>query len=237
MRVAAQRGIALLVTLLLLSVLAAVAAGVTVSFKLARSSTTHQLEAADVANAAESALELAARELAAIADWDAVLNGARASGLVDGAPGVRVVPGGETIDLARLTNELTCGRAALCTDAQVQAFDAERPWGVNNARWRPFLHVELPRGPAMPHPRAAAYVAVWIGDDAREIDGNSMADGAGGATDGRYVVRARVEAFGPRGARYGLEAELVRVCQPAEAAEVCAPGVRIQNWRAAAPRP
>jgi type II secretory pathway pseudopilin PulG len=232
-----ERGVALLITLLVLSVLAVVGAGIAVSSTSARASTTNQLEALELANAAESALELAGRELAAIADWNSVLTGARASGLVDGVPGARVVPGGEAIDLVQLTNELTCGRAAPCTDAQVQAFDAERPWGANNPRWRPFLHLQLPGGPVMPRPRVPVYVIVWIGDDAREIDGNSMADGADGAMDGRYLLRARVEAFGPRGARYGMEAELARLCQPAEAGEVCAPGVRIQNRRAAVWRP
>jgi hypothetical protein len=228
-----ERGLSVLVTLFALTLLAAVAAGLALVVSVARSSTTNLAEAAEVATAAESALELAGRELAAVADWNDVLSGRRTSTLVDGAPGVRIIPGGGSIDLGRLTNELTCGRAALCSDAQVQAFDAERPWGANNPRWRAFVHRELPAGPAMPQARGTAYVVVWVGDDAREIDGNSMADGAVSAADGRYLVRARVEAFGARGARYGIEAELARVCQPTEGRETCAPGVRIGNWRPA----
>jgi type II secretory pathway pseudopilin PulG len=138
MQAASSRGMALIVTLLAMALFSTLAGGLVLSSVLERSVAANQEEATELANAADSALELAALELGAIADWNEVLAGARTSARVDGAPGVRVLPGG-AIDLVLLTNELTCGRVTLCTDAQVRTATLDRPWGANNPRWRLFL--------------------------------------------------------------------------------------------------
>jgi hypothetical protein len=93
-----------------------------------------------------------------------------------------------------------------------------------------FVHqpLEVPNLPGS----ANAYVVVWIGDDARETDGDPSLDGAGGGQEGRYVVRARAEAFGPRGGRRVIEAELSRSCVTTETGDECLPGSRIHSWRA-----
>jgi hypothetical protein len=90
----------------------------------------------------------------------------------------------------------------------------------------------LPPRPDLPRVAHPIYVVVWIGDDAREIDGNSENDDEGAGQEGRYVVRARAESFGSRGARHAIEAELARMCTGEGAGELCRPGVRVQSWRA-----
>jgi hypothetical protein len=222
---------ALVITLLAMGLFSAFAGGLVLSSLLGRAVAANHEEAAELASVSESALELAARDLAAMADWNPVLAGGATSTLVDGAPGQRVFAG-TVLDLPVMTNELTCGRATVCTDAQVRQFTLERPWGANNPRWRLFIHQQFPALPPTPRPAAAAYVVVWIGDDARETDGDPTADGAGAGQEGRYVVRARVDAFGSRSGRHSLEAELARICTVESGVEVCVPGVRVLSWRA-----
>ncbi len=226
-----QSGMALIVVLLTIGLLSAAALGLALSSTMTRLTAANQDESVALANASESALELAARELAMVAEWNDVLLGTLASTLVDGTPGTRTLAPGVTIDLVRLTHQLTCGRNAACTDAQVRAPVRDRPWGANNPRWRLFVHQTLPHIP-MPTGVPPAYVAVWLGDDAAETDGDPLTDGAGPGGEGRYTVRARAESFGPRGGRHALEAELARVCVEDSGAERCAPGLRVQSWRA-----
>jgi hypothetical protein len=225
-----QSGVALVIVLLAIGVLSATAMGLALSSTITRMTGANLDEATMLANASESALELAARELGAIANWDNVLLGVQASTLVDGIPGPRTVSPGRVIDLVGLTNQLTCGRQPPCTDAQVQLVTRERPWGLNNPRWRLFVHQPL-SGRPLPLPMPPIYVVVWLGDDAAETDDDPLADGAGAGQPGRYIVRARAEAFGPRGGRHALEAEFARICVDDGAGERCVPGIRVQSWR------
>jgi hypothetical protein len=227
--------VALVLVLLGLSMLGAVALGLTMSSTVVRFTAANHDETIALSNAADSALELAARELAVLS-LDEVLGGLQPSTLVDGAPGEREVSPGVTIDLQLLTHQLTCGRVVPCTDAQVQEATVARPWGANNPRWRPFIHQFLDP-PGLPQPPPRVYIAVWVGDDAREDDGDSGADGAGAGQEGRYTVRARAEAFGPRGGRHAIEAELTRLCTDGPAGETCVPGSRVKSWRVASTFP
>lgn len=225
-------GFILILVLLSISFVAAAGLGLVLSAGVSRMTSANHEEALGLINAAESALELAARELALV-DVNQVLAGAATSPLVDGPPGLRTVAPGVVIDLSLLTNRLTCGLAVWCTDAQLQQVSSDRPWGGNNPRWRLFLHQPL-TPPDLPYHSAAAYVVVWIGDDARETDADPTVDGAGAGQEGRYMVRARADAFGPRGGRRGIEAELVLRCMDDPGGPICVPGSRVQNWHLAA---
>lgn len=200
------RGVVLVVVLLGLVLMMAAGLGLALSARLARLTVANYAEAVDLLNAAESALALTVSELRA-RDLDAVLGGAETSGFTDGPPGPRAWAPHATLDLTELTNRLTCGQAVACTDAQRHAISVERPWGANNPHWRLFLYGVLPPPPWAGR-WSAAYVAVWIGDDPREDDDDPARDGADPDEDGRYIVRARAEAFGPRGGHRALEAEL-----------------------------
>jgi type II secretory pathway pseudopilin PulG len=222
-----EDGVALLVALMAMSMLSVIGLALALSASTDRLAASNYSEATELANAAESALELAVRDLSSIPDWAGVLTGELQSTLVDGpSGGVRQPLPGVTVDLTARTNELTCGRRASCSDAAVRAAVAERPWGDNNPRWCPFLHAVLQS--TTPRRTTAAYVVVWIGDDGAEVDGNPLTDGGGPAGEGRYIVRAHAEAFGPGGGRHAIEAELERSCP---AVDGCLPGVRVQSWR------
>ena len=97
----------------------------------------------------------------------------------------------------------------------------ERPWGANNPRWELFVFGRLETFAVAPRPLPPAYVIVWLGDDAHEVDGNRLVDGGGPGGEGRDILRARAEAFTAGGARRAIEADLIR--QGA--------GIRVQSWR------
>jgi hypothetical protein len=227
-----SRGIALVITLIALAMFSALGLGLLLSTSAERLTGGNHRDSVHALDAAESALELAARELALIADWSLALAGLQQSRLTDGAPtGPRTV-GGVTLDLTTLTSQITCDRSAACTDALVHVSTRERPWGANNPRWQPFLFGPLSSmvgtRPGVPD----AYVIVWVGDDARESDGDPFVDGGGLAAQGRDVVRVHAESFARGGTRRVVEADFVRPCQADDdGVRTCGPGIRVQSWR------
>jgi hypothetical protein len=141
----------------------------------------------EVMYAADGALEIAAHELLAVSDWNALLSSGALSAFVDGPPvGSRPLGDGSSVDLMQATN----------------AANAEsRPWGVNNPAWRLFAYGSL--GPR-------TYVVAWVGDDSAENDGDPAIDGGGVANPGAGILALRAEAHGLGGARKVLEATVRR---------------------------
>jgi hypothetical protein len=222
-----QRGIALVLAVLATSFLSAVGLGLAVMVFMDRLATGNMRGSVALLHAADAGIELAAHDLAR-ADWSAVLGGHLQASFSDGPPyGVRAVPGGDAVNLTAETNSINCARVTACTEAQMTANSAERPWGVNNPRWRLYAFGPLANLTALSRP-AQCYVAVWVADDTREQDGDPLLDGE---VHGRGVLRVRAIAFGRSGARRGIEAELARVCAGAPDDEVCQPGIRVQSWR------
>lgn len=223
-----DRGIALIVALLVVATLSALGLSLLVTMAIEPRAGANQREAAGVLHAAEAALELAALEVDRIADWSAVLGGAMRADRSDGVPaGTRTLPGGQILDLAALTSQLVCGRSAGCTGASRAASTAERPWGDNNPDWQPFLY-GTPAAIGLPN-LDAAYLGVWVGDDAMETDGAPETDGDAG--EGRMSVRLRAFAWGRGGTRRAIEAVVVRRCEPEGGGERCEAGSRVQSWR------
>jgi hypothetical protein len=226
-----SRGIALVITLIAMAVFSALGLGLLLMTSAERLTGANQRDAVHALNAAEAALELAARELSVMADWSRVLAGAEQSRLTDGAPGGSRSAAGVSIDLTALTNQVTCELTTACSDARVRTNTRTRPWGANNARWQPFVYGALSRFATTVPTIPDCYVIVWIGDDARELDGNPLVDDGLLSGDGREVVRAHAEAFAPGGTRRVVEADFIRPCQEAGGVRTCGPGIRVQSWR------
>lgn len=153
--------------------------------------------------AADGALEIAAHELLAVADWNALLSSGALSSFVDGpASGARQLGDGTAIDLVQATS----------------AANAEpRPWGANNPVWRPFAFGWL--GPV-------TYVIAWVGDDFAENDGDPSTDGGGPANPGAGILAVRAEAFGAGSAHKVLEATVRR-----ETGGPGGPILRVLSWQ------
>jgi hypothetical protein len=224
-----NRGVALIMVILVTSFLSALGLGLILAVFMDRLATGNMTGSVAMLYAADAGIELAARDLARLEDWDAVLTGSQQSTFTDGTlQGVRPVPGGGVIDLTAWTNMLNCGRAANCTEAQMNANSKERPWAANNPRWQLFAFGPMHHFLEVSRP-APCYLAVWIGDDGREGDGDPLAD-AGEGHGGHGIVRVHAETFGVAGSRRAIEAELARVCV-AGAGDICVPGIRVQSWQ------
>lgn len=225
----AQRGVALILVILVTSFLSAIGLGLALIVAMDRLATGNLRGSVGMLYAADAAIELTARDLALLADWNLALSGAVRSAVTDGEPsGVRAIPGGGAIDLTVATNQLNCHRDTECTGEQLQASTRERPWGANNARWQLFAYGPVGNFVKFASP-AQSYVAVWLADDGREQDEDPQND-AGEELAGHGVLRVRAEAYGPLGARRAIEAELARRCLAGSAAG-CPVGIRVQSWR------
>lgn len=228
--VAGEQGIALIMVVLATTFLSALGIGILMAVFMDRLATGNMIGSVAMLYAADSAIEIAARDLAQLEDWNAALNGSRLGSLTDGiAGGVRALPGGGTLDLAQMTNQLNCGRSSNCTTAQMNANSRERPWGSNNPRWQLFAYGPMQQIAPLARP-APCYLAVWIADDGREQDGDPLADEANALQPGHGIVRLHAEAFGVAGSRRAIEAELSRVCAAGEGAG-CLTGIRVQSWQ------
>ena len=222
-----QRGIALIMVVLITTFLSALGIGLMMAVFMDRLAAGNMRASVAMLYAADAGIELAARDLAQFEDWDLVLSGAIRSDFVDGAPtGIREIPGGGTVDLATVTNLLNCDNAADCTVGQMNANSRDRPWGANNPRWTLFAYGPMTSVTPFVRP-APCYLAVWIADDVREEDEDPLSDQPDSGEAGHGIVRVHAEAFGVAGSRRAIEAELARVCHPAG----CLPGIRVQSWR------
>jgi len=177
--------------------------------------------------AADAAIERALVDLAQLATWDPALNGTATSTFTDGGRGGIHLVSGTRIDLDEATRSLRCGRPAPCTDADVSAFAADRPSGRNNPKWQLYAWGPLARMESGDRP--SVYVAVWVGDDPAERDGDPLRDGTEQDDPGRGVIRVTSQAFGSAGVRRAVEVTIVRRPDPVDAAAV-AP-VRVVSWR------
>ena len=103
-------------------------------------------------------------------DWDLALSRRRDGAAYRRQPsGVRAIPGGGEIDLTAATNLLNCGQAIHCTARAMDASTASGPGAPNNARWQ--LYAYGPLGDFVQFARPApCYLAVWVADDGREED-------------------------------------------------------------------
>ena len=219
-----ERGVALVITLLVMVLLTALGLSLTLVTSTERRVAAAHRHAVETFYLADAALARVVADVAGIADWSHALDGTVSAAWGDAGATVDRLPDGSPLDLPAMTGQVTCGRPS-CTPAEMDATTRERPWGVDNPRWRLFAH-----GPAaaLGPPGAidsSAYVLAWVGDDPLESDGNPLRDGdtTGGPNPGVGRLVVLVHAFGPGGSRQVLTATVARQ----------AAGVRVVAWRLA----
>lgn len=214
-----ERGMALVLVLLCAMLFLALGGAlVTIIGSEATISATFR-ESTVALSAADAAIVRVLPDLGAAPDLNAILMGVATSSFIDG-PGPRRLPDGTMLDLGVATNVERCGEVA-CTDAQMDSVTAERPWGVNNARWQIYgsgwLRDLTPQAVDAPH----VYVVVWIGDDPLEADGDPLADDGNIDAPGHDVVLLRAAAF----AAYSVRRRIEVVARRDSGA------VRLTSWR------
>jgi hypothetical protein len=187
-----ERGAALLLALLLMTLLAAIGAGLaTLSVTETLIGASHR-QSVEAALGAEAALERALHDLSAIADWSAVLAEPPANVMSTFCDGLAypVGPDGRPIDLQALT-------------AERQRAGADDYAGA--VQWRLFAHGPL--RDLLPPPRidVPVYLVVWV---ARGVDRGPT----GGEPDpgGGPTLLVHAEGIGSGGTRRAMRAAVDR---------------------------
>jgi hypothetical protein len=221
------RGIAVLTVVLVMTLASLLALALVLITTIETRAAFNFRGSGEASHAADAGIELALADLAVAADWSAVLDGSSGSSFVDGSPGRRTLPDGQSLDLAGVVNLATCGHAAVCAPSEMDAVTGARPWGPNNPRWRLYMHGPL--GSMAPGRilRSSGYVVVLVGDDPSETDNDPLRDGVAGLNPGAGALLLRSEAFGASGAHKVIEATVVR---PGIQSGATA-GVRLVAWR------
>jgi hypothetical protein len=194
-RLADDRGAALILTLIVSVLLAALGLGLVALTNVEGSISHNGRDTAASNYAAEAVLAHAIRELRQIPAWSDALSGAAVSAFTDGVHSP-TTSFGQVIDLDAVTLELTT------------ASGSGGAWGADAPSWRLFSWGPLDRltGGAGESP---AYLAVWIADDTAETDGAAVVD-----TNG--LISLYAAAFGPQSGRRAIQASLARVWQLSE---------------------
>ena len=205
-----ERGAALLLVIMLVLVLAAIGAAVSVASRTETLIAANFRQERELLYGAEGAVAHAVHDAAIHPDWSLLVSGSVVSSFTDGAAiGARRLPGGDLVTLC-------CGPPSLTSDVQDRALGG-RSWGADTPVWQLFAWGRaadwLPAGRI----DSALYVVVWLADDQDDGDGNPAVD-----TNG--VVLLHGQALGPRGGRQVIDAVIGR------GASASSP-VRIISWR------
>ncbi len=231
-----ERGVALLMTMAVLSLLLVMAIGIALVASVDLTIAANHTRSLEALYATDAGLARVAADVASIDDWNLVLSGAATSPHADGAPtGVKARPDGASLDLGSETNLANCNHPGACTDGELDQVTKERPWGPNNPRWRPFAYGPL-RSWLPPGSTSLFYVVAWVADDPSETDADPARDGGAALAGedgvpsgaGLGVVQVRVAAFGPVGAHRAIQATLVRGGVREGGGR---PPVRVEGWR------
>ena len=218
-----ERGIVLVVTLLVMLMMSALGAALVLITSSETMIAANFRNSREALHAAEAAAERAMSDLGSVADWSQVLNGGVRSTFVDGlSTGTRALQDGTTLDLAQVSNQANCHRSTTCSGADMDAVTAERPWGANNPRWQMYAYGPLTDLLPRPAVDSPYYAVVLVGDDSSENDNDPLRDGASQANPGSGVVALRAQAFGPRGARKIIDLTIARAAHGA---------IRVLSWR------
>jgi hypothetical protein len=190
-----ERGTAVLVALLLLTLVGAVAAALVAISTMETIISARYRHAQETAFGAEAAFELALRDLSVLPDWSRVLAtppGNLMSPFDDGEVMPRG-PDGRTLDLAGMTtNRQRESDTRLGTG-----------FGGDSPRWRLFVHATPRELRARPDISVPLYFVVWVSDDESDSDGDPAID-----SNGRILLYAL--AVGSGGARRSVEGRISR---------------------------
>jgi hypothetical protein len=206
-----EQGVALIIALLCMLLLTALGMALTLTTTTEKRIATNYRDGVETVYAADGSVERVMQDLLTVPDWNKILDGTTTSSFVDGPPGQRTLPDGTTMDLVQATAMVRCGKTS-CSDADMNAYTAERPWGNNNPRWQLYAY-----GPASDLIQTTTlntkvYVVVWIGDDPADNDNKPLVDGdeTAGVNPGKGVVSMLAYAYGPSGTRRVIEATVAR---------------------------
>jgi hypothetical protein len=212
-----ERGVALIAVMTASTLLLVLGLSLATTTAVEVGVAAHHRDGVQTLHAAEAALEFAIGELAATADWDAVLAGVVVSWFHDGG-GQVALPDGSMLAVPDETNRQRCGAPVACGDGAMDLVTSARPWGRNNPRWTVYASGRLATLLKDAAATSRAYVVVWVADDPSENDAQPLRDGGDPAVEnaanpsnpGRGAVWLRAQAYGPSGSRRAIDAIVER---------------------------
>jgi hypothetical protein len=225
-RLADERGVALIISLMVMLMLTALGLALTMTTMTETRISGNYAKGTEALYAADAAVERVMQDLLTVPDWNKVLDGTTTSSFIDGPPnGTRNLGfGGQQIDLTEATNMLRCGKITVCSEENLNEFlKTQRPWGRNNPRWQ--LYAYGPVNDMLPTEtvNSAMYVIVWAADDPAENDNNPLVDGGNpdpayvdvsdpdpNRNPGKGVIMLIAHAYGPGGVRRVIEVTLAK---------------------------
>lgn len=209
-----EQGVALVIALFCMVLMMALGMSLMTTTMTETRISSNYTEGTEALYAADAAVERVMQDLLTVPDWNNVLNGTLTSSFVDGAIGDRTLADGSTLDLAEATNMLRCNKLSACTDAQMDAYTDERPWGTNNPRWQLYAYGSMDEMLPTDTINSRMYVVVWVADDPSESDNLPLQDGQPGAGNavnpGKGVVAMLAHAYGPNGVKRVIEVTVAR---------------------------
>jgi len=202
-RSAGENGVAMLIAVIALLLMSALGAALLLISSSETIIAGYFRDSIEAQYGAGAMMAFAEDEIGGLDDWASPIAGSARSARGDGGPvGRRTLPDGSTIDLAEAVNLANCQKMSACSDADLNAVTADRPWGSNNPRWRAYaygpLNSLLSAGSPIDSP---CYVLLLVADDPT---GTHAAPPAGGGSRWEGIT-LRSEAFGRHGAHKVIE--------------------------------
>lgn len=198
--VADERGAALVIALMSMTLLTALGTALVIGTVLETAIAASYREGVETFYAAEAAVGFVIQELAASSDWDCIRAGEATSMFVDGPPsGTRSV-GATTVDLTQVIQD-------------VNALAATGPDGTRST-YQLYAYGRFADMVSSASPRSPLYVLVWIADQ-------------GEGDDGSPVLGLVGRAYGPSGSRRSVAVSVTRL---GASAGTPPEGVRVVSW-------
>ncbi len=218
LRLRDEDGIALIISLMAMMMLMALGLALVMTTTTETRIAANYTEGTEALYAADAAVERVMDDILTVPDWNDILNGVRQSAFIDGPPsGTRDLPNGTRLDFDEATNMLNCGKLTTCSDGDLNALTDERPWGLNNPRWKLYAYGRVDDMLPTDTINSRDYVAVWIADDPSETDQNPLKDGDANldpsypnGNPGKGVLAMHAEAYGPWGVKRVIEVTVAK---------------------------
>jgi hypothetical protein len=214
---ARERGIALILALVLLCLVAALGAALVGLTTTERAMAGNQAGSVRARYAADALAERVVLDLASAPDWTAVLSGSSLSSFLDLAAATGT-PGLDLVDVPAVTTALQ------------GATDGASIVGADTPVWRLVAAGTLAGLTGLPRAGPPLFLAAWVADDPADADAAPAADANG-------IVQIRADAFGAGGLRQGVQITLRRgaVYSPETPAGAAAGGDPAQDIGGLAP--
>lgn len=228
-RTADERGIALIVALLIMTLLTALGMALMLTSQTETLISANYRDSMEGEYVADAGLERVMDDVLTVPDWNTLLasndgiSTSVTSGFHDTSPSSPItLPDGRSLDLAKATYMINCGKTTACSDADMDATTMDRPWGKNNPRFHLYAWGTVNDLIPTSTINSPYYVAIWVGDDQSDNDNDPSTDGgapqkvnpddpsetAPTTNPGAGVLTIRAEAFGPNGTHHVIEATI-----------------------------